>query len=112
MRNNMQKVFTADNFIQLDQLRALLLENGIDCMHKGETSIGAGGAGGEVPPIAIKNELHIFEDSDLERAKELIEEFLTAQNNRQDWTCADCGEHLTKDFSDCWNCASDEVESA
>ena len=106
----MHKIFTADNFVQLDQIRALLLENGIDCMHKGESSIGSGGAGGEVPPIAINNEIHIFEESEAERAKELIEEFLTAQNNRQDWVCADCGEQISKEFSDCWKCAADELE--
>ena len=36
----MHKIFTADNFVQLDQIRALLLENGIDCMHKGDDRIG------------------------------------------------------------------------
>jgi len=65
----MYKVFTANSFIQLDQIRALLLENGIDCMHKGESSIGSGAAGGEVPPVAINNELHVFEESDVARAE-------------------------------------------
>ena len=107
----MHKIFTADNFVQLDQLRSLLLENGIDCMHKGESSIGSGAAGGEVPPIAIKNELHIFEESDIEKAKALILEFLTAQNDRTDWVCEDCGEHINKEFSDCWKCAGDDIET-
>jgi len=107
----MHKVFTADNFVQLDQLRALLLQNGIDCMHKGESTIGSGAAGGEVPPIAIKNELHVFEDADVERAKTLIEEFLTARTERKDWTCPDCGEHIAKEFSACWKCTTDEIEN-
>ena len=102
----MKKVFTADSYIQLDQLRALLLENGIDCMHKGESSIGSGAAGGEVPPVIIKNELHVFEDSDVAKAEQLIQEFLTAQGNLSDWVCEDCGEKIEKQFSDCWNCVA------
>lgn len=100
----MKKVFTADNFVQLDQLRTLLLENGIDCMHKGESSIGSGAAGGEVPPVMIKNEIHVFEDADETRAKELIQEFLSAKANTKDWTCPDCGELIEKQFTACWNC--------
>lgn len=100
----MKKVFTADNFIQLDQLRALLLENGIDCMHKGETSIGAGAAGGEVPPVIIRNELHVFEETDEPRAKQLIREFLSAQVHPHDWKCDKCGETIEKQFTQCWNC--------
>ncbi len=106
----MHKIFTADNFVQLDQLRALLLENGIDCMHKGESSIGSGAAGGEVPPIAIKNELHVFEESDVEPAKALIIDFLTAHNDRSDWICPKCGEKIEKEFSDCWKCSVDEPD--
>lgn len=103
----MKKVFTADNFIQLDQLRTLLLENGIDCMHKGESSIGSGAAGGEVPPIAIKNEIHVFNEADVERAKQLIEEFLQSQSNRSDWICSKCAEKQEKQFTQCWNCGNE-----
>ncbi|MBT8141461.1 MAG: DUF2007 domain-containing protein [Gammaproteobacteria bacterium] len=100
----MHKVFTADNFVQLDQIRAYLIEHGIDCMHKGESSIGSGAAGGEVPPIAIKNELHVFHEQDAQRAKQLIQEFLQAETKRSDWVCAECGEKIEKQFSQCWNC--------
>ena len=100
----MKKVFTADNFVQLDQLRALLLSNGIDCMNKGETSIGSGAAGGEVPPVIIKNEIHVIEDSDVDRAQILIQEFLEAESNASDWNCPVCDELIEKQFTECWNC--------
>ena len=105
----MKKIFTADNFIQLDQLRALLLENGIDCMHKGESSIGSGAAGGEVPPVIIRNELHIFEESQEEQAKKLIQDFLLSESNKRDWKCPDCGELIEKQFTQCWNCGEENI---
>lgn len=108
----MLKIFTADSFVQLDQVRAIFDANGIRYLHKGESGIGSGIAGGEIPPALLAHELHLFNDADQERATELIEDFLTAQNNREDWVCSDCGEHISKEFSDCWKCASDEVESA
>jgi PHP family Zn ribbon phosphoesterase len=101
----MKKIFTADNFIQLDQIRNLLIENGIECMHKGETSIGSGAAGGEVPPVAIRNELHVFEESEVEKAKALINEFLKTEMQSHDWVCDKCGEKIEKQFTHCWKCA-------
>jgi len=103
----MKKIFTADNFVQLDQIRALLRENGIECLHKGETSIGSGAAGGEVPPVAVRNELHVFEESDVNKAKMLINEFLKSEIQSRDWICDECGEKIEKQFTQCWKCAEE-----
>jgi len=87
----MQLIHTADNFLQLQQLKQLLIENDIDCMSKGENSIGSGSAAGEIPPAVIKNTLHVFEDDDIEKAK----------------ICTQCQETVDKEFLQCWNCGAD-----
>lgn len=100
----MLKVFTANNFLEMQIIRDLLRENGIDCMTKGESSMASGLAAGELPPLFVKNTVHIFEARDEARALQLIEEYFAYQGLDADWVCKNCGETVTKNFTQCWNC--------
>lgn len=103
----MHLVHTAENFLQLQQLKQLLEENGIDCINKGESSIGSGAAAGEIPPALMKNTLHVFEDKDVARAKTLIADYLSYAGLEEDWICNNCKESVDKEFMQCWNCGAD-----
>jgi len=103
----LKKIFTADSFIQLQQLKQLLDENQIECMTKGETSMASGAAAGELPPALIKNTLHIFNEEDERKALAFIEEYQSYTGLEKDWTCPNCKEHVEKNFAQCWNCGTD-----
>ena len=108
----MHQVFTAENYFQAQEIKRLLEENGISCLAKGETSVGSGLAAGELPPALVKNTLHVFEDADVSKAKELINEYLDYSGLEADWTCSDCGEHVEKEFSVCWNCGNSSEQAS
>jgi len=97
-------IHTADNFLEAQQLKQLLIENGIDCMTKGETSMSSGAAAGELPPALMKNTLHVFSQEDVSKATELVSEYLNYSGLDNDWVCPNCKETVDKEFYSCWNC--------
>ena len=100
-------VHTADNFLEAQLLKKLLEENEIDCISKGESSMGSGAAAGEIPPALMKNTLHIFDQKDEDKAKQLIKDYLNYSGLEKDWVCQNCGETVEKEFAQCWNCSAD-----
>jgi len=105
---SMQLVYTAKNYLDLLQIKNLLTENGVDFVARGESSMASGLAGGELPPVLIKNTIHVFEKHDEIKALQLIAEYNSYQTSiPADWNCPSCKELVEKNFAQCWNCGTD-----
>jgi ABC-type ATPase with predicted acetyltransferase domain len=48
----------------------------------------------------------VLEDRDLDRAKALVDHFLTQESAAADWHCTQCGELNEGQFHQCWSCAT------
>lgn len=43
------------------------------------------------------------------RARAALKELVNQANQRQPWTCSDCGEKIEAQFDVCWNCGAERV---
>ena len=96
------KVYSSPNIAMVGHFKNVLEMNGIACDIHGEFR----GAGlGELPPIECWPELWVRNASELERAKEIIEEALQSTNDEMEhWKCPSCDEEVEGQFAVCWNC--------
>jgi len=102
----MQKIFIAKNYLEMQIIRDLLLDNNIECMTKGENSMSSGLAAMDLPPVIVENSIHIYNESDREQALKLINEYFNYTVLENDWICSNCNEVVPKEFMQCWNCSS------
>ena len=67
----------------------------------------------EIPIPAIYPEICVFNESDKERAEEVIDEFLNGEaGDGVEWVCPHCGEIVDGILAECWSCGRDlESES-
>ncbi len=101
----MKKVYSSDSFFLVGHLRQLLEGQSIRCIAKNEFL--QGGAG-ELPPTECWPELWIVENFQYDKAKELVEGFLSSSARiSNEWRCPECGEGLEGQFTACWHCGAD-----
>jgi len=101
----MKKVYSSDSFFLVGHLRELLENHHIKCIAKNEFLLGGAG---ELPPTECWPELWIAEDFQYDKAKELIEAFLTGgAEGAGEWRCPQCAEQLEEQFSACWRCGAE-----
>ena len=69
---------------------------------------------GEIPLAECWIELWIAEETEAERALQLIRgtEAPEAGTGASPWTCPDCGESLEGQFDACWQCGAPAPERA
>ena len=60
---------------------------------------------GELPPDQALPEVWISEDSELERARTLLDELRHPVHRH--WVCRACQERVDGPFEQCWNCGAD-----
>ncbi|NIM29348.1 MAG: DUF2007 domain-containing protein [Gammaproteobacteria bacterium] len=100
----MKKVYSSDSFLLVGHLRQLLENEHIACVTKNEYLLGGAG---ELPPTECWPELWIVEDAQYDKARELVEGFLsTSAGSALEWSCAECGERLEGQFTACWRCGA------
>src|SRR5262245_53755026 len=81
----------------MDVLKSLLTNEGIECEISNDTSA--------YPGAVFYPELWVVKDSDFARASEVLEAFRkTPPPELGPWTCSACGEQLEAQFSSCWKC--------
>lgn len=98
----MKRIYAAQNHVLLVLLRDALTVSGIRCMIRNEW---LSGAAGELPPIECWPELWIADEDQYEWARKIVTETLEAANQQWPaWRCAQCGESLEGQFTQCWNC--------
>ena len=106
----MKLVFTAKHPTEAHLIRGMLEAEGIRAEVRGDQLYGAFG---ELPVLPTVWILDPADDSDANR---LVGEFLRGTPARRHaherWTCANCGEMLEGQFTDCWNCGNSRPATA
>ena len=101
----MRKIYSSDNFMLIGHLRQVLENNHVRCMVRNEHLIGGAG---ELPPIECWPELWVNEDFQFERARALVDAYVSDQSRtRHAWRCPCCGEPAEGQFTDCWKCGAE-----
>jgi hypothetical protein len=100
----MQKVYEAADRVEAQILKDFLRDQGIPSVMFGDY---LSGAVGELPANLYPT-LWVTKDEQFQRARRLIEEFMTEQQTGVTgaWRCPVCGEGVDPGFDICWNCAS------
>lgn len=107
----MQHVYTARDEMDASFVQGLLKQQGIEAVVQGQA---LGSAWGTLPLSAESLPTVWVPDGDLARAIPVVEEYRrTDEANASDderrgaratWTCAQCGERVEEQFTQCWKC--------
>lgn len=101
----MRKIYEHIEFARVGHYQSILESNGIATLIK---NTGASIGTGEIPFTETFPELWVVEDSEYDRAMELLEDYQPPDtSDLTDWTCPNCGESVEKQFGECWNCGTD-----
>ena len=96
----MNKVFTADNIVEVGLVRSFLEQNNISSeLRNHHTS----SLLGEVPFTSTWPELWVESDF-TEKAKDLISGLKRADADGPEWACTNCDELNPSNFDLCWQC--------
>lgn len=87
-------------------VKNILAINDIDCHVKNDFGNTMGAEFGIGNTLL---ELWVKEDSDYERAREIIKQQLH-QKEQKPWTCPNCHEENAGQFAVCWNCQTEDKE--
>lgn len=96
-------VYTHPNHFAVSQMKSLLEARGLSCQLRNEFAVGGLG---EIAPIDTWPELWLEQDSDYQRAQEVMADDAKAAEGR-DWFCGHCGEQNAASFEVCWACSRD-----
>ncbi|MFA7620195.1 MAG: DUF2007 domain-containing protein [Thiohalomonadaceae bacterium] len=102
-------VYAAPTMFMVAHVRNLLEAEGIDCHVRNEfLSAGAG----ELPPTEVWPEVWVVDDTQAERARQLIAEATRdgGTGPMDTWQCPVCGEHVDGNFGQCWKCGGVRVD--
>lgn len=99
----MFKIYSAGNIQDAYLLQGLLNEAGIETRILNEY---AQGGVGEIPFTQTYPEIWLINESDSEKAKEIIKQFDAKQVSNCDVFCARCHEPNPDTFETCWHCGS------
>ena len=96
---------TVQQGAELQMLRAILAEAGIECLIRNES---LAVAMGEIPVSECFPELWVLNDSDYDRAAAIIAEWRSSPDTVEatPWVCPSCGETIEGQFGACWKCGS------
>jgi len=98
----MKMVYTSENHFIVNNVKNLIEAQGISTFIKNEF---LHGAVGELSSFDSWPEIWIFEESDFERADEIVKSIQSSDLN-VDWVCNNCAEKNDPSFEICWNCQS------
>ena len=104
----MKKLYDARDPADAHLLNGLLDAAGIEAVIRGEY---LWGVRGDVPMTPAEcPSVWVLDDSDYERAMELVSEFRPADRDRtfndEAWVCPRCRETNGEQFTECWNCGA------
>ena len=97
----MKKLTTSPSLVTINHYKNVLESEGIACRIKNEH---LGSIVGEMPFVEVWPELWVVNDLDFDRARQLIDEDITAESPGTTWKCKHCGEENEGQFGACWNC--------
>ena len=96
----MKLIYTNENIFLVNNVKNIIENAGIAVTIKNEFS---SSIAGEVPFDQTWPELWVLEDSDFDKAMEIVD---SAHNHKkgEDWFCNKCGEANGPAFEICWQC--------
>lgn len=103
----MFKVYENFDITRVGAMQSLLEANGIQTYIQNYYS---SGALGEIPFVEICPQLYVLEESDVRKAKELLQVDLPKDKAASDWVCAECGIDIEGQFESCWKCGTHRDE--
>jgi hypothetical protein len=103
----MIKVFEDFDFSRVGQMQSLLESHGIRTFIRNEYG---SSVVGELPFVEVVPQLFVLEESDVDRAKELLKLDLPLESPAPDWVCPECGVDVEGTFSRCWKCGTGQGE--
>jgi hypothetical protein len=98
----LKRIYSSFNQVAVHHLRNLLETAGIPAVVR-NTMLSS--AMGELPTLECEAQLWILEDSDQQRAEQVIS---APPVTGTDWTCR-CGETLGPQFTQCWRCGAERL---
>ena len=106
----MKKIFENIDYIQVGLRQSILASEGVETLVKNyELSATAG----VIAPSDCFPELWIVEDSDFERAVEVLNSYNSSSPvTEASWVCSKCGSSVDGNFGACWNCSTPRPEDA
>lgn len=106
----MKKIYEHIEYARVGHYQAILESQGIATLIK---NLGAQAGAGEIPFTEVFPELWVVDDSEYDHALKLLEEYQPPDTDLlTDWTCPKCGEHVEKEFGECWNCGAVRSDGA
>lgn len=96
----MKLAYQNENRFLVSNAENILRDAGIPVTLRNEY---ASGAMGELSPLDTWMQVWVINDSDLERAKELLESIEQSATG-EDWLCPNCHEINGAAFEYCWKC--------
>ena len=97
----MRRVFSSFDLVAVHHARNLLQAEGIRAEVRNER---LASAMGELPPAECQAEVWVLDAGEAQRAERLLREGPPASG--PPWTCADCGEPMEPQFTQCWRCGA------
>jgi hypothetical protein len=98
----MKRLVVSQSLVEVESLKEFLGADGILCTIRNQQG---SSLAGEVPFVEVFPELWVVNDTDFDRAKELLEEQGSGDEvERPMWACAGCGERHVGLFTACWKC--------
>jgi hypothetical protein len=97
----MKRLTTAPNIALATLWADMLTHAGIEATVQ---RMYASSIAGELPPDQALPEVWVSDDSELERARTLLEQLRHPVHRR--WACQVCREQIDGPFEQCWNCGA------
>ena len=96
----LRKIYVADEPARAHIVKGALESHGIAAMVTGDQPFWADGS---MVPKDMRPTIWVAEE-DAERAVAILAEIEERRRHADPWTCAQCGEAIEAQFSDCWRC--------
>ncbi|WP_447969357.1 putative signal transducing protein [Nitrospira sp. M1] len=105
----MLKLFVSQSLIEVESRKEILDQEGILCTIKNQQG---SSLAGEVPFAEVFPELWVINDDEFQRAKGILDKWDDASPSEGSaWTCTGCSEHHTGEFTTCWKCGRERLDS-
>lgn len=98
----MKRLYTDQNSLLVGNVKNILENNDIECVIKNFMLVGGLG---ELPPTACSTELWVIDDDKYDEAELILKKIFSKNKDKlTGWICANCGETVEGQFTECWNC--------
>lgn len=102
------KIYTAANGVDAHLLKALLEQEGIPVVVRGDDVVPL--QGGTLFTMEVRPSVWVFDDESCDRARALADDYgrrappsAPVGGTETGWLCS-CGETVESQFTECWNC--------